>query len=106
MRYRYVGYNLNEGIVRGSLEADNEGTVRQEVTDKGYKLLEVKALPKLPGMEDLFPSLYKIKHKDLVKFTQQLAIMVRGGGNLQRALELLEEETRNRILKRILGSII
>jgi type II secretory pathway component PulF len=32
--------------------------------------------------------------------------MVRGGGNLQRALELLEEETRNRILKRILGSII
>jgi type II secretory pathway component PulF len=106
MRYRYVGYNLDEGIIRGSIEADNEGAVRQEVTDKGYKLLEIKALPKLPGMEDLFPSLYKIKQKDLVKFTQQLAIMVRGGGNLQRALELLEEETRNRILKRILGSII
>jgi type II secretory pathway component PulF len=106
MRYRYVGYNLDEGIIRGSIEADNEGAVRQEVTDKGYKLLEIKALPKLPGMEDLFPSLYKIKQKDLVKFTQQLAIMVRGGGNLQRALELLEEETRNRILKRILGTII
>ena len=106
MRYRYVGYNLDEGIIRGRIEADNEATVRQEVIDKGYKLLEVKALPKLPGMEDLFPSLYKIKLKDMVRFTQQLAIMVRGGGNLQRALELLEEETRNRILKRILGSII
>jgi type IV pilus assembly protein PilC len=106
MNYRYVGYNLDEGVVRGRIEADNEATVRDQVSEMGYKLLEVKAMRQLPGIEDLFPSLFKIKHKDLVTFTQQLAIMVRGGGNLQRALELLEEETRNRILKRILGSII
>ena len=106
MQYRYVGYNLDEGIIRGRIEADNEATVRDEVSDKGYKLLEIKAMRRLPGMEDLFPSLFKIKQKDLVRFTQQLAIMVRGGGNLQRALELLEEETHNRILKRILGGVI
>jgi type II secretory pathway component PulF len=32
--------------------------------------------------------------------------MVRGGGSLQRALELLEAETHNRVLRRILGAII
>ena len=79
---------------------------RTEITDQGYKLLEVRLARQLPGIEDLFPSHFKISHKDLVRFTQQLAIMVRGGGSLQRALELLEAETRNRVLRRVLGSII
>jgi type II secretory pathway component PulF len=106
MEYRYVGYSLDEGIVKGKVEADNEATARTEITDPGYNFLEVKLTRQLPGIEDLFPSLFKISHKDLVRFTQQLAIMVRGGGSLQRALELLEAETHNRVLRRILGSII
>jgi type II secretory pathway component PulF len=106
MEYTYVGYTLDEGIVKGKVEADNEAAVKSEITDQGYKLLEVKLVRKLPGIEDLFPSLFKISHKDLVRFTQQLAIMVRGGGSLQRSLGLLEAETHNRVLRRILGSII
>jgi len=106
MEYRYVGYSLDEGIVKGKIEADDEPTAREDITDKGYKVLEFKAVKQLPGMEDLFPSLFKIGSKDLVRFTQQLAIMVRGGGSLQRALELLESETRNRVLRRVLASII
>ena len=106
MEYRYVGYSLDEGIVKGKIEADDEPTAREDITDKGYKVLEFKAVRQLPGMEDLFPSLFKIGSKDLVRFTQQLAIMVRGGGSLQRALELLESETRNRVLRRVLASII
>ena len=89
MEYRYVGYTLDEGIVRGRVEADNESAAREEITEQGCKLLEVRAIRQLPGIEDLFPSLFKIGRKDLVRFTQQLAIMVRGGGSLQRALELL-----------------
>ena len=106
MQYKYVGYNLDEGIVKGRLEAENESIVREQVSVKGYRLLEVKAIRQLPGMEDMFPTLFKISHKDLVRFTQQLAIMVRGGGNLQRALELLEAEAKNRVLRGILTSII
>jgi type IV pilus assembly protein PilC len=106
MEYTYVGYSLDAGIVKGRVEADNEALARTEITDQGYKLLEVRLARQLPGIEDLFPSLFKISHKDLVRFTQQLAIMVRDGGSLQRALELLEAETRNRVLRRVLGSII
>jgi type II secretory pathway component PulF len=106
MEFTYVGYSLDEGIVKGKVEADSEVEAKTEITDQGYKLLEVKLARQLPGIEDLFPSLFKISHKDLVRFTQQLAIMVRGGGSLQRALELLEAETHNRVLRRILGAII
>ena len=92
MEYQYVGYTLDAGIVRGRIDADDAATAEEKVIDKGYKILEIKVIKQLPGIEDLFPSLFKIGQKDLVRFTQQLAIMVRGGGSLQRALELLAAE--------------
>lgn len=106
MQYSYVGYTVEDGLIRGRIQADTEVEARTEITDHGYKLLEMKRIKQLPGMEDLFPSFFKVSGKDLVRFTQQLAIMVRGGGSLQRAMELLQEETHNRIMSRILASII
>jgi type II secretory pathway component PulF len=42
MKYTYVGYSLDAGIVKGRVEADNEALARTEMTDQGYKLLEVR----------------------------------------------------------------
>ncbi|MDA1219921.1 MAG: type II secretion system F family protein [Chloroflexi bacterium] len=106
MEYQYVGYTLADGIVKGRIDASDAATAEEKVIDQGYKILEMKVARQLPSMEDMFPSLFKLKQKDLVRFTQQLAIMVRGGGSLQRALELLAAETQNRVLRRVLLSII
>jgi type II secretory pathway component PulF len=106
MEFQYVGYTLEQGIVRGRVEADNEAIAGQKVIQQGYKILEMKVARQLPALEDMFPSLFKLSQKELVRFTQQLAIMVRGGGSLQRALELLAAETQNRVLRRVLNSII
>ena len=106
MQYRYVGYTLQDGIIKGRLKADNQAEACGEIADYGYKLLEVSRCRQLPGMEQLFPSLCRIGGKDLVRFTQQLAIMVRGGGSLQRAMELLQMESRNRIMRGVLSSMI
>ena len=106
MQYRYVDYTLKDGIIKGRIKADTQAEARGQIADYGYKLLEVSRCRQLPGMEQLFPSLFRIGGKDLVRFTQQLAIMVRGGGSLQRAMELLQMESRNRIMRGILSSII
>ena len=106
MQYRFVGYTLQDGIVKGQVMADSQAEACGEITDFGYKLLEVSRCRQLPGMEQLFPSLFRIGGKDLVRFTQQLAIMVRGGGSLQRAMELLQAESRNRIMRGVPTSII
>jgi type II secretory pathway component PulF len=106
MEYQFIGYTLEKGIVKGRIEADTEAEARDNIIQRGYKLLQVKASWRPPGLETLFPSLFKVKSKDLVRFTQQLAIMVRGGGSLQRALELLEIESRNRVMRRILTAIV
>ena len=106
MKYRFVAYSLEEGIIKGRVEADSEPEAKDDIVQKGYKILRMKQVWQPPGIEDLFPSFFKIKGKDLVRFTQQLAIMVRGGGSLQRALELLEAESNNRVMRGILTSVI
>ena len=106
MQYRFVCYTLKDGIIKGRVKADNQAEACGAIVWYGYKLLEVSRCRQLPGMEQLFPSLFRIGGKDLVRFTQQLATMVRGGGSLQRAMELLQMESRNRIMRGILSSII
>ena len=106
MQYRYVGYTLQDGIIKGRIKADNQAEACGAIADYGYKLLAVSRCRQFPGMEQLFPSIFRVGGKDLVRFTQQLSIMVRGGGSLQRAMELLQKESRNRIMRDILSSII
>ena len=105
MQYQYVAYTLRDGLVKGEFDADSDAEARLEIDRMGLKPLELKPKRKLPGLEDLFPSLFKVGTGVLIRFARQLAIMVRGGSSLQRALEMLEDENANRVMKRILGSV-
>ena len=105
MQYNYVAYTLEDGLHKGKIEADSEGEARGEVVRQGYKILRISPARKMPGLEEMFPSLFKVKTGELVRFSRQLATMVRGGSSLQRALEMLELETHNRVMRRVLGSV-
>ena len=105
MQYNYVAYTLEEGVLKGKIEADSEGEARGEVIRQGYKILRLSPARKMPGREEMFPSLFKVKTGELVRFSRQLATMVRGGSSLQRGLEMLELETNNRVMRRVLGNV-
>ena len=105
MLFNYVAYTLDQGVVKGKLDAENELEARQEITRQGYKPLEVKRSRQAPGLEDLFPSIFKVGTGQLVRFSRQLATMVRGGSSLQHALEMLQSESSNRVMRRILGDV-
>ena len=105
MQYNYVAYTLEDGLHKGKIEADSEGEARGEVVRQGYKILRISPARRMPGLEEMFPSLFKVKTGELVRFSRQLATMVRGGSALQRGLEMLELETHNRVMRRVLGSV-
>lgn len=105
MQFNYVAYTLENGLHKGKIEADTEGEARGEVTRQGYKVLRIAPARTLPGLEEMFPSLFKVKTGELVRFSRQLATMVRGGSSLQRGLEMLEGETGNRVMRKVLGSV-
>ncbi len=105
MQFNYTAYTVQDGLIKGKIEADTEGEARGEIFRVGYKILRISPARPLPGMEQLFPSLFKVKTGELVRFSRQFATMVRGGSSLQRSLDLLESETGNRIMKQVLADV-
>ena len=105
MQYSYVAYTLEQGVVKGNVDADTEAEARQEIDLQGLKPLEVKLSRQAPGLEQLFPSIFKVGTGQLVRFSRQLATMTRGGSSLQRALQMLQSETSNRVLRRLLADV-
>ena len=105
MQFNYVAYTLTQGVVKGRLYAENEYEAREEVLRQGYRLLQIKPARKIPPIDEIFPSLFKVSTGDLVRLSRQLATMTLGGSSLQRSLDMLENESKNRVLRKILSSI-
>ena len=105
MRFQYVAYNLDRGVVKGWIEARDEEDARSSVIGRGYKPLHLSPRWRLPSRDELFPSIYKVRTSDLMGFARELSTMVASGASLQRTLEMLEEHTPNRVLRRVLGEV-
>ena len=60
MQYKYVAYTLKEGIIKGWMEGRSESDVQLQLSQEGYKTLQVKTGWHPPTMEDLIPSLVKV----------------------------------------------
>lgn len=106
MRYRYLAYNAADGIIKGEIAASSEAEAGRAVREQGYKPLELRRLPKLPALEDLFPSLFSVPSGEIVRFARQLATLTGSGTGLVRALELAQKQTKNRTLRRSLASVM
>jgi type IV pilus assembly protein PilC len=105
MIYKYLAYGRGHGVVKGRLEADDLRQAEEQVIQLGYKPLEVKSAFKLPSLEDLFPSLSKVGQGEVIRMCRQLSVMLASGSNIIRALEMLQAETRQKQMKRILTQV-
>ena len=105
MQYKYLAYNLDEGIIKGWVEARNAAEVRDELVEHGYKPLDVSTGWHPPTVEDLMPSLFKVGTGELVRFSRQLATMVTSGASLILTLEMLQSDSNSRGMKRTLTAI-
>lgn len=105
MQYRYLAYNLDEGVIKGWLEARNPSEVREELVEQGYKPLEVTTGWHPPTAEEILPSLFKVSTAELVRFSRQLATMISSGASLLSTLDMLQSDGNSRGMKRTLSSI-
>ena len=105
MKYRYLAYNLQDGVIRGRLEARNAEGARAELSRMGYRALDVSTGSGLPSLQGLLPAAGKVKTAEVVRFARQLATLLRIGGNLVRALEMLKTESSSPSMRRVLGEV-
>lgn len=114
--YAYVARDANGQTTQGSMEADNESAAHSRLREQG---LFVQSLRKTRGREKapstaavVQPKKEKrtfsfggVKLADLSVFCRQFSTMIDAGVSLVRCLAVLQEQTPNPNLKRILADI-
>lgn len=105
MEFSYVAYSPDQGLVRGRLDAPDEAEVAIAVRRLGLRPVKVKVVRKLPGLEQAFPSFFSVGTGELVRFFKSVATMISSGGSLLRALEMAENETKNRMMRATLADM-
>jgi len=106
MEFVYRAKTLEGETVEGKIEAANENSAAESLNDQNLILLSLnEAKPTGLHIEVRIPFLDRVKAKDLVLFSRQLAVMVSAGVPLVRALEVMIRQTGNRRLQRMVGEI-
>ncbi len=108
MIFSYRALDGAGNIIKGTLEAENRNLVIESLLGQNYNILELKedknkeAAKKSSLNLNLFES---VKIDDLSLFTRQLSTMVGAGLPIIRSFQILEEQTRNPMLRRAVGNI-
>ena len=103
-------YKAKEGpdrIVEGTMEAESREQVIDRLQTMGYFPISIKEETTLKKEE--IPSLHfeelTVKKSDLAIFTRQLSDLLDSGITLLKALSLIEEQTNNLIMRRVLSTL-
>ncbi len=105
MRFRYVAYNLKQGVAKGWVEAPTRLEAKELISRQSYKPLAVSPVKRLRYVEEFFPSLFKVKRKELVRFCRNMAGLLISGGNMVRVLDMLHRESSSPIMRQTLEDI-
>lgn len=104
MAYKYVALTASGEQVRGSLEAPSEESAEQTLWESGYRIVTLRATRTLPRVEELFPTIFGIKPREIITFSRQMATLIESGIAVLPALELLQRQASHG-LGRVLGDL-
>ncbi len=105
MEFTYTAYTVGDGVVKGQLEAPNEAEAQAIIKTRGYKPLRIKPTRRLPALEDIFPSIFGVGMGELIRFSRQMSTMMASGASLINSIEMIQSETGNRVMRRVLNEI-
>ena len=92
MEFNYVAYDKYRKVIKGKVNATNEGAAHSLITSNGYQVLSLKAQPAYLSSEKLNMSLTNISPKEIIMFSRQMALLLSSGTDIVAALDLLHED--------------
>jgi len=105
--YRYIAATSQGRLVKGTIKAVDEIETERLLIRQGYRPMSVEVVPSMFSLEEAFPTLFRVKPRDVIVFSRQLATLLRSGISLLPALEILQgQATSSRAFNKILASVI
>ena len=105
-QFSYVATDKNDVSVKGIIEADSRESALEQLRKQGLHPLSVQTAKKSASFASISIGGNKVKTKDLVIFTRQLATLVNAGVPLVRSLSTLQIQTESQALKKQLESVV
>jgi type IV pilus assembly protein PilC len=102
-KYSYKALDSSGKTVSGTEVASSTGAAHIALVEKGFQPLEVNEAKSILKFEI---TKKKVPKKDVMNFSRQLAVFMKAGIPIMEALEVITEETLNKILKKILGEMV
>ena len=103
--YSYKALDTEGDMIRGMLEAENESSVYDSLRSRGLFVVDVrKSSVFLKRVSDKFLT-FRIRRKDTIEFSSNLAIMIRAGVPILAALDDIVDTMENAHLKSVVEDI-
>ncbi|MFC1999918.1 type II secretion system F family protein [Chloroflexota bacterium] len=104
--FRYIALGGENELVEGTIRATNEAMAGRLLVQRGLKPVTLDPIASKFSLDQMFPSLFSIKTREVCSFSRQLATLIESGITMLPALELIHQRTSKRALKRVLAAII
>jgi type IV pilus assembly protein PilC len=101
--YRYSAIDQNGEKVTGTEKATSVGAAHLALLQRGYQPTEVKEHKSVLQFEITRKT---VSRKEVMHFSRQLSVFVEAGIPIMEALEVISEETTDKMLKRVLLDMI
>jgi type IV pilus assembly protein PilC len=106
--FEYKTRNTSGKLVKGRLEATNEGAAAAKLSGMGLTPVAIKETGTQTGLNrdiNLGSFGKNVSLKDLAVMTRQLSTMIAAGLSLLRALTILSDQTQNKKLAEVLSKV-
>ncbi len=107
-KFAYQAINQNGNTVSGSIEAASAAAVEEILGNRGLIPGKITQSEKTGGFSvaAINTALATVKAPDLILFSKQLSTMLRAGVPILRIFQVLESQTENLKLRKIVGEIV
>jgi type IV pilus assembly protein PilC len=105
MDYQYIAYTQDKRLVRGRLSATSEEAATSLLSYGGYQVVNLKLVTPFFNTGKLLARFSRVKPKEVIMFSRQLALLLESGTDIVTALELLQGQVTNRTTKGVIGEV-
>ncbi len=106
MSIRYIAYNESGEKIAGIIATDSESAAEKTLWESNLTIVSMQSVRPRASRYEMFPSLFKVKARDLISFARELAFLLESGITLLPSLKLLLARTPNARLKDTIIRII
>ncbi len=107
MDYTYIAYTQENKLINGAVGASTEKAANDYLVKQGLKVLSLKEVKAFaPNWGKFLQTSGKVKADTIVLFAREMATLIDSGVSVVTALELLQGQSANKLMKSVLGTVI